>query len=404
MAKGATPRLPRAVLALGVVSLLTDLSSEMIFPLLPVFLVGTLGAGALSLGLIEGVAESTASMVKLVSGALSDRLRRRKPLVFVGYGLAGAVRPLIGLARAWPLVLAVRFVDRIGKGLRGPPRDALIADSTPDQLRGRAYGVHRAMDHAGAVLGPLVAFGLLGLGLEMREVFFAAAVPATAVLLVIWLAVDEAPRAPVQRPALELAALGRLGRPFHRFLVAQVVFALGNATDAFLLLRLSGAGIEVEALALLWSLHHLVKMAAAYLGGRASDRGSRRALLSSAWIFYAVIYLGFAALSAPGLLIALFLAYGVALGVAEPVEKAWAADLVPPDRRGAAFGWMHGAVGLAALPASVLFGLIWWQIGPAVAFALAAGLATVAAAVVTGVGRRDRMSRASRSGADDHRP
>jgi len=385
-------RLPRTVIALGVVSLLTDMSSEMIYPLLPVFVAATLGGGAVSIGLIEGIAESTASLVKLVSGVMSDRMRRRKWLLVVGYGLAGSVRPLIGLARVWPVVLFIRFADRVGKGLRGPPRDAIIADAVDAGSRGRAFGLHRSMDHAGAVVGPLVAFALLGAGLETRQIFLAAAVPAAAVLLVLLLVVREPPRhqAPAAvRTRLRLVDLRGLGADFRRLLVALVTFALASSTDAFLLYRMSQAGIGTSALALVWSLHHVVKVAAAYLGGTASDRwGRRRALLAGSWIGYAAVYALFAAVSSAAGLVAVFLVYGLFIAAPEAVEKAWVTDLVPADRRGAAFGWMQAAVGVAALPASLVFGLIWSSVGPTAAFLSGSAMAILAALLVTRVGQR----------------
>jgi len=359
----------------------------MIAPLLPAFVAGVVGGGALALGLIEGVAESTAALVKLASGALSDRMRRRKPLVVVGYGLAGAARPLIGLALVWPVVLVLRFADRVGKGLRGPPRDAIIADAVAEDARGRAFGFHQAMDHAGAVIGPLIAAALLAAGLELRGVFLSAAIPAAAVMLVLVLAVREPPRAaPPPRPDPGEAA-APLGRDFRRLIAAAVLFTLGNSTDLFLLLRLRDAGIGDELLAVLWSAHHVVKMTAAYAGGAASDRMSRRTLLTAAWLFYAAIYVAFALVSSPAALAAIFLAYGLTFGVAEPVQKAWTTDLVPPRRRGAAFGWLHGAVGLAALPASLLFGLVWRGFGHAPAFGLGAALAGLAVLALCRVGR-----------------
>ena len=381
------------MIALGVVSLLTDMSSEMIYPLLPVFVAGTLGGGALSLGLIEGIAEATASIVKLVSGALSDRMARRKWLLLVGYGLAGGVRPLIGLARAWPFVLFIRFADRVGKGLRGPPRDAIIADAVDPGARGRAFGLHRAMDHTGAVLGPLVAFALIGVGLESRQIFFAAAIPAAAVILVLVFAVREPARAVAPAPAgrwprLQLVDLRGLGGEFRRLLLALVTFALAASTDAFLLYRMSQAGIGVGGLALVWSLHHVVKVAAAYLAGAASDRwGRRRELVAASWLGYGAVYALFAVISSPAALVTVFMIYGVFIAAPEAVEKAWVADLVPADRRGAAFGWMQAGVGLAALPASLLFGIIWWATGPAAAFLTGSALAILAALLVTRVGK-----------------
>jgi MFS family permease len=387
--------LPATVVALGLVSLFTDLSSEMIYPLLPVFLTTVLGAGALALGVIEGVAESTAAVLKLVSGIWADRLRRRKPLIFTGYGLASVVRPLIGLARTWPFVLAMRFADRIGKGLRTSPRDALIADVTPADRRGSAYGYHRAMDHAGAVLGPLAAAVLLTwAGLPLRQVFLLAAVPGVFVVLTILIGVKETPR------ELPPSAAGRpllghwreLGPGFHRFLLAVGVFTLGNSADAFLLLRLTKVGIAPAMVAVFWSLHHVVKMAATAAGGRLSDRWGRRRPILAGWAVYAAVYLAFGMVEHRWALVTVFMIYGLYFGLTEPVEKAWVADLVPPDRRGTAFGWYHAAVGLAALPASLLFGLIWDRWGEFAAFATGAALAAAAALLLLRVGeihRRD---------------
>ncbi len=376
-------RLPRTVIALGWVSLLTDLSSEMIYPLLPVFLTGVLGAGAAALGVIEGVAEATASVLKVVSGFWSDRVRRRKPLVLAGYGTSGAARPLIGLATSWVGVLALRFADRVGKGVRTSPRDALIADTVDPARRGRAFGFHRAMDHAGAVAGPVIAAGLLALGVPLRGVFLLAAVPAAAVILVIVKGVEE-PGAPAPRPPAGPGA-GSVGPGFGRFLAALVVFTLGNSTDAFLLLRLTDVGVPAAGVALLWSAHHAVKMGANLLGGRLTDRAGRRPVLLGAWALYGAVYAGFALAGSPAVLVALFLVYGAYFGLAEPAERAWAADLAPRGLRGRAYGLYHGAVGLAALPASLGFGLIWKAFGAPAAFATGAALALAAAALLLGV-------------------
>jgi MFS family permease len=371
-----------------VVSFFTDLSSEMIYPLLPVFLATGLGAGALSLGVIEGAAESTASLLKVVSGIWSDRVRRRKPLVLSGYSLSGLARPLIGLASVWPTVLALRIADRIGKGLRTSPRDALIADVTPIELRGRAYGLHRAMDHAGAVAGPLVAAALMGLvGLGLRHVFLLAAVPAVAVVVTIVFFVHEptVERAPA-RHGRASAGWRELGTSYRRLLLALVVFTLGNSTDAFLLLRLSETGIGAAVIAVLWSLHSLVRMTATYFGGRWSDRLGHRRMLAMGWLVYAVIYLAFAWVGSRGALVAVFLAYGLYFGLSEPAERALVSRIVPVELRGTAFGYASGAVGLAALPASLLFGLLWQAFGAGVAFVTGALLALAASALLMGVG------------------
>lgn len=375
--------LPVTVVALGVVSLLTDLSSEMIYPLLPVFLTTVLGAGPQALGLIEGLAESAGSLVKVLSGKWSDRARRRKPLVVAGYSLAGAMRPLIGLAAGWPTVLLLRFADRVGKGLRTSPRDALIADETPPAQRGEAFGLQRSLDHAGAVAGPLVAAALLTFaGFSLRAVFLLAAVPAVAVVAVLVAWVKEAPRRTVGAPANLVGAWRELGRPFHVVLAALLVFTLGNSTDAFLLLRLSESGVSAAGVALLWSAFHVVKMISTYACGRASDRLGRRRMVLAGWSVYAAVYFAFALVGSRTAVIATFLFYGLYYGFAEPVERAWVADLVPPHLRGTAFGLYHGVIGLAALPASLLFGLLWQRFGAPAAFFTGAGLALAATVVL----------------------
>src|SRR5512136_723421 len=371
--------LPATVIALGVVSLLTDLSSEMIYPLLPVFLTTVLGAGPQALGLIEGVAESTASLLKVVSGRWSDRARRRKPLVVAGYSLAGAMRPLIGLAAGWPTVLLLRFADRVGKGLRTSPRDALITDATPPAQRGEAFGLQRSLDHAGAVAGPLVAAALLTFaGLSLRAVFLLAAVPAVVVVAVLAGWVREIPRGTVGSPPNFAGAWRELGRPFHVVLAALLLFTLGSSTDAFLLLRLSDAGVSTAGVALLWSAFHVVKMLSTYVCGRVSDRLGRRVMVTAGWALYALVYLAFAVVGSRAAVIATFLTYGLYYGLTEPVERAWVADLAPPHLRGTAFGLYHGVVGLAALPASVLFGVLWQRLGAPTAFLTGAGLALTA--------------------------
>jgi MFS family permease len=380
--------LPATVIALGVVSLLTDLSSEMIYPLLPIFLTAVLGAGPQVLGLIEGIAESTASLVKVVSGLWSDRTPRRKPFVVAGYSLAGAARPLIGLAAAWPAVLLLRFADRVGKGLRTSPRDALIADATPVPLRGAGYGLQRALDHAGAVAGPLVAAGLLTLaGLSLRTVFLLAIIPAVAVVVVLVACVRE-PARTSQVPVRISGAWRELGSPLHVFLAALLLFTLGNSTDAFLLLRLSAIGLPAARVALVWSAFHVVKMVASVAGGRLSDRLGRKPMMISGWAFYAAVYGVFAVAGSPTVVIVTFLAYGLYYGMTEPVERAWVADLVPLQLRGTAFGLYHGVIGFAALPASLLFGLLWQRFGAPAAFFTGAGLA-LAATLVLGFVRSD---------------
>lgn len=385
-------RLPRTVWALGWVSFFTDFSSEMIYPLLPAFLTTVLGAGAVAIGVIEGLAESTAALLKAGSGIWADKVRRRKPFVVVGYGLAGVVRPLIGLATAWPGVLACRFLDRVGKGLRTSPRDALIADVTAPEQRGAAFGLHRAMDHAGAVVGPLVAAALLRFaGLSLRQVFLLSAIPAVVVMFVLVFGVQEAAKEPVERTTTS-GNWRELGGGYWRLMAAVLVFTLGNSTDAFLLLRLKDVGVPVAWVAVLWAAHHVVKMVTTYYGGRLSDTAGRRALVLGGWIFYAAIYLAFGWVNSATGLVVVFLAYGVYYGLTEPAEKAWIADLAPAQLRGTAFGFYHAAVGLGALPASLIFGWIWKMWGAATAFSAGAALAATAALMLAGVAtpRRNR--------------
>ena len=379
-------RLPRTVVMLGFVSLFTDLSSEMIYPLLPLFLTGMLGAGPAALGLIEGVAESTASLLKLASGWLSDRTRTRKPLVTAGYGIASFARPLIGLATTWPAVLALRFADRTGKGLRTSARDALLADVTPGDLRGAAYGVHRAMDHAGAVLGPLMAVILLqAAGLGLRTVFLLAAVPGAVVLAILFFGVHE-PRSSRHEMHTGRGTLRETAGPLRPLLTALLVFTLGNSTDAFLLLRLAETGLGPAAVAGAWAAHNLVRMVANWFGGRLSDRAGRRSMMLTGWILYAAVYAVFALAHGATVFIVTFLVYGLYFGLTEPVEKAWIADLAPAGGRGAAFGLYHVTIGLAAFPASFLFGALWKIFGAAAAFGTGATLAAVAALLLARVG------------------
>ena len=391
-----TKGVPRTVIALGLVSMFTDLSSEMIYPLIPVFLTSTLGAGALALGVIEGVAESTAAVLKVVSGWWTDAVKRRKPFIFFGYGIAGAVRPLIAFATAWPFVLVIRFLDRVGKGVRTAPRDALIADVTPVETRGAAFGVHRSLDHFGAVLGPLVAAVLLGIGLGLRQVFFLSVVPAVIVIVIIARMIDEPEQPdPITESKTSVLAHGaELGPGYWRLMAAVVVFTLGNSADAFLLLRLNDVGVEAFWIAILWALFSLVKMGSNLIGGRLSDGMGRKPLIIAGWLFYAGIYLLMGFTTSTAFLIILFLAYGLYFGVTEPVERAWVAGLAPANLRGTAFGYYNGAIGIGALPASIIFGGIWAAFGPAPAFTFGAVMAAIAVVILVGVPEQRRIGAA----------
>jgi MFS family permease len=368
------------VLWLSVVSLFTDLSSEMIYPLLPFFLTNILRAGPAFLGLVEGIAETTSSLLKLASGWFSDRLGQRKSLVLIGYGIASFARPLVAIATAPWQVLAVRFSDRVGKGIRTAPRDALIADSVDPGQRGAAFGYHRAADHAGAVLGPLAAAAvLLWKPGQYRLVFALAAVPALLSILVLAARVrDVGEGAPPAKAQFQ--GFRGLGRRFYLFLAILLVFTLGNATDAFLLLRAQQLGVPLALIPILWAAFHVSKMSWSIIGGRLADRIGPRPAIVSGWLVYAVTYAAFIFATRAWHAWALFLFYGLFYGLTEAPEKALVAAAAPVDRRGAAFGAYHFSVGLAALPASLLFGVLWQQVSSAAAFATGAALALAAAA------------------------
>jgi MFS family permease len=393
--------LPRPVWLIGWVSFFTDTASEMVYPLLPLFLTRVLGAGAMSLGVIEGIADAASSILKVISGRLADRTGRPKRLMLFGYGVSSAARPLIAAATSWGFVLAIRFTDRLGKGIRGAPRDAMLADFAPDGQRGRVYGFHRAMDHAGAVLGPLLAsLFLYFYPGEYRTLFALTIVPGIIVIAFI-LAIPEPRRgsasafavASADKPAVAEATADKpsaslpapsasVSAPSLHPLAAPLsvifLFALGNASDAFLLLRLSDIGVADFWIPLLWSALHVVKVGSSILGGEVSDRFGRIHTIAFGWLFYAAVYAAFAVVEASGWLIAIFLAYGTYFGFTEGVEKAWIADVAPVARRGTAFGYYNATIGVGALLSSVIFGLIWTRVSPEAAFLAGAGLAVAA--------------------------
>jgi MFS family permease len=375
------------VKALGLVSLLTDASSEMIYPLLPAFLTGPLRAGPALLGLVEGAAEAVASVLKIVSGRVSDRLPARKPLVVAGYGLSSLARPLVALAAAPGHVLAVRIVDRVGKGLRSAPRDALLAEVTEPGQRGRAFGFHRAMDHAGAVVGPLLASALLWLQLDLRAVFALAALPALASVAVLVAGVREPPRgaAPPSTPGTAKGHDAPLGPEMRRYLAVLAVFTLGNSSDAFLLLRAQDAGVPLVAVPALWAFHHAIKAAAGTHGGMLADRIGARPAIVAGWAVYAASYAGFALASTPGQAWALFAVYGLFHALTEGPERALVAALAPAASRGRAFGYFHAVTGATLLPASLLTGALWQWKGPAAALGAGAALAALAAVLLLAV-------------------
>lgn len=381
----ASKEIGRNVYALSAVSFFTDASSEMIYPLLPIFLTTTLGASASSLGVIEGAAETTAALLKLASGWWSDRVRRRKPLIVLGYGIASAVRPLIAIAQSAGQVLAIRLTDRVGKGIRGAPRDALIADSVHVSVRGKAFGIQRASDHAGAVVGPLIAFAVLTWWhTPLRHVFWMAAIPgAIATGIALFIVREKAH--PVEHEGASIERSVPLPKRFWGALGAITLFTLGNSTDAFLLLRATQLGVPVALAPILWAMLHVVKSTTSAPGGILSDRVGRKPAVIAGWIIYAAVYLLFARASETWHAWALFAVYGVYFGLAEGPERALVADIVPGGKRGTAYGWYNLAIGIAALPASIVFGWIWDRAGSPAAFtfgAIVAGLAALSLAAV----------------------
>jgi MFS family permease len=371
------------VLLLSAVSFFNDAASEMIYPLLPLFLTVTLGAGPAALGVIEGVAESTASFLKLASGYLSDRVHHRKRWVAGGYLLANLTRPLIGLASSWPGVLLLRFFDRVGKGLRTSPRDALIAESTPQASWGKAFGFHRAADHAGAVAGPLLAtLALTVLPGQFGTVFLLSLIPGLLALGLLVAGVRDVPpavAAPARREPLQIAAAWKeMPSVLRRFTLILLLFTLGNSSDAFLLLKAQQLGVPVPLIPILWMALHLVKMGSSLPAGILSDRLGRKGMIVAGWGVYAVTYCGFALADAAWQAWGLFLVYGLYFGLTEGVEKALIADLAPERLRGSAFGLYHLAIGLGALPASLLFGWVWERFGDPSAFGMGAVTAMAA--------------------------
>jgi MFS family permease len=407
-------RLPATVVRLGWVSFLTDVSSEMIVPLLPAFLATLSGVPAMALGWIEGVAETTASFAKIVSGRFTDRAKAKKPLVLLGYGLSSIARPLIGLAPTWPVVVVIRFFDRIGKGVRTAPRDTMIAAAAPADRRGAAFGLHRAFDNAGAVLGPLLAAGLVALGLAFKSVFLLASIPAALSLLVLAYGVKESteggpspqptaasPAAPrgvssdararclseassrakeegIPRGAAPRQQSTPLPRSFWRFSSVIAFFTLAASSDTFLLLKAKDIGIAAGWLPVIWSFSNAVRAGFSKWGGGLSDRFGRRRLLLLAWALYAACYTGFAFVTSAIALVALIGIYSFYYALSEGTEKALVADLVPSQQRGRAFGWLNGLMGFAALPASVGFGWIWEHHGSRAAFLTGAAIAGIA--------------------------
>lgn len=391
----------RNVFFLGLVSFFNDVSSEMLYPLIPIFLTAVLGAPMAVVGLIEGIAESTASLLKVFSGWYSDRVARRLPLVVGGYSLSAIAKPLLALAAAWPVVLALRFTDRLGKGIRTSARDALIADSTDEQFRGRSFGFHRGLDTAGAAVGPLLALVLLQVLSENLRLIFLLSFPPALIGVLLLLLVKERPvgreqavpnngGGPAQPEALtgngSRLSLALGDRRFRLFLVATVIFALGNSSDVFLILRAKDLGFSTALVVLAYAFYNMVYASTSTHAGMLSDRMGRRPVLVIGFLVFAAVYLGFALVREAALVWGLFAAYGLYMAMTDGVGKAFVVDLSPAETRGTALGVYHMAVGIMSFAASFIAGLLWTFVGAPAPFLMAAVTGLMAAGVLV-IGR-----------------
>jgi MFS family permease len=381
-APSPVPGVTRNVFLLGVVSFVADIASEMAYPLIPVFLTSTLGAPVAAMGAIEGVAEGTASLLKVASGWLSDRVGRRKGLVTAGYALSALGKALLALAFVWPQVFMARFVDRFGKGVRTSPRDALIADGTPPSLLGRAFGFHRALDTAGAVVGPLIALLLVGgLGLGIRTVLLVAVVPGVATVGLLMLLVRDIPvKSAVHAEADDPPS--RAPGVYWAFLAIVLVFAIGNSSDTFLILRAKDVGLSVSLVVVAYVAYNVSYTLLSMPAGVVSDRVDRRLLFALGLVIFGLVYLGFAWLPSTAWVWPLFVVYGCYMALTEGTGRALVAEAAPLGRRGTFLGLYHTSVGLAAVLASVMAGLLWQTVAPAAPFAVGAGMAFAAAALM----------------------
>jgi len=376
-------RLPSAVWLLGLVSLCNDSASELIYPLVPLYLASVLMATPRALGIIEGIAEATSGLLKLVSGVITDRTRTAKPWVLAGYGLAAIARPLIALAGSWPMVAVLRFTDRLGKGLRTSPRDAMLARAAPPDRRGLAFGLHRTMDNAGAVIGPLLAAALLAAHVPLQRIFIWAWVPG-ALAVSLALAVREpAAEAKPERARIDWTLRG-FPTVFKRYLATLALFTLGNASNMFLLLRARDLGLSATQVPLAWALVSAVAMVFSTPLSALSDRVGRTRMIVTGWLVYGAFYLllGFNGASQM-LLWPLFASYGLYLAATEGAEKSLVADLAPAGQLGTAYGWFNLVTALLLLPASILFGWLWQGIGPRAAFGFSASCALCAALLLS---------------------
>lgn len=376
-------------------SLLTDAATEAVYPLLPVFITQVLGGPPVALGIIEGAADATSSALKVFAGRWSDRLGARKPMVVAGYALSSLVRPFIGLATSWGHVFAIRVTDRIGKGVRGAPRDAMLAALAPPGERGRVFGYHWGMDHAGAAVGPLLATVFLWFAPENYRLLFGLTIVPGALAVMTLLRVPETASGggDPSSGGDPLGSPGTLPKPLKRYLWILSVFTLGNSSDAFLLLQLSQSGVPLMGLTALWSAQHAIKALLSMKGGALSDRIGRKTLIISGWLLYAVVYAGFAWSESVEALIGWFMLYSVYAAAVEGSEKALIADLSPSAMRATAYGWHAAVQGFGALAAGLFFGVLWQRFGAPAAFTAGAALALTAALLLGLVhdvhGRRD---------------
>ncbi len=366
-------QLPRQVKLFGAVSLLNDFASEMVYPLLPAFITGVLGGGALALGALDGAADAAAAVVKLVAGRLADRPSRRGPLIVGGYFLAAAVRPIIALTAAAWQVIVLRVVDRLGKGLRTPPRDALIADVTPAPMVGRAFGLQRGLDHVGAVIGPLVAWWMLSTGADVRKVIIASLVPGVLVLvLATWAVRDDGRRKTPEDAggAMPSASFGVLGRPSAP-LIAISLFYLIRMPETLMILRAQRLGIPIALVPLLWAALHVVRSSTSFLGGALSDKIGPSRTMWIGWLSYVALAAGMAFAATPLTAWVLFLALGVVAGLTESPERALV-SAATGGRHGSGFGVYHALTGVAALVGGVALGLVFQRVSGATAFTVSA--------------------------------
>jgi MFS family permease len=373
----------RVILVIGLVSLFTDLSSNMIVPILPIYLTTVLHIPLTSIGIIEGIAESTASILKLFSGWITDRFGKHKLLMLIGYGLSNLTKPFFALSASWSQVLLIRFSDRFGKGIRTSPRDALLADATTKEDRGKSFGFRRALDALGAALGPLVAFGILAMYAgNYQLVFLLSVIPgAISLLLIIFFLKEKQSISSIKR-SLPKIKFKQMNRRFLAFSFISTLFAMGNFSDAFLALRAQDAGMMIALIPLAFFALNLSSSIFSMPVGILSDRIGRRPVLISGFLIFAIIYLGFGIASSITWIWALFILYGLYYAFTDGIQKAYIADIVPEGQRGTAMGTFNALTGLAALPASIIAGYLWQSFGPEVAFSVSSGIAILAAVLM----------------------